>query len=129
LNPLMGLADLYGIRYRPAGYASAFTHDGRRLNEAESDAVIDFVDTCFARIAESPADKSVADCLGAVPPSPWRSVFEAEFLAKQGAPTTESSALDFARYVWEGDDLPLVDGFGTLLDRLALDLPIRREAA
>ena len=35
----------------------------------------------------------------------WHDFFEATFVAKQGVPSDQASALDFARYVWEGDDL------------------------
>ncbi|MBU6336147.1 MAG: FAD-dependent oxidoreductase, partial [Chloroflexi bacterium] len=36
---------------------------------------------------------------------------------------------DFARYVWQGEDLPLIDGFGDLLGRLAAGLPIAFDSA
>jgi monoamine oxidase len=54
-------------------------------------------------------------------------MFEASFLAKQGVPLNQASALDFARYVWEGDDLPVLDGFGALIARHARGLPVELE--
>jgi monoamine oxidase len=39
-------------------------------------------------------------------------------------PLAQSSALDFARYVWEGDDWPVLDGFGALIARHAAGIPV-----
>ena len=40
---------------------------------------------------------------------------------------SEASALDFARYVWEGDDWPVLDGFGALIARHAQGIPVELE--
>ena len=57
----------------------------------------------------------------------WHDFFEANFIAKQGVSPAQASALDFARYVWEGDDRPVLDGFGALIARHAEGIPVELE--
>jgi monoamine oxidase len=54
----------------------------------------------------------------------WHDLFEAAFVAKQGVPVDRASARDFALYVWEGDDWPVVDGLGALVARCAGGLAV-----
>jgi monoamine oxidase len=133
LNPLTPLADRYGFHVKQSGEDFRVTRNGAFLNETDLAECLSYVDQCFDKISGVAADN--VDCIVAdLFPfrGPWHDMFEASFLAKQGVPLTQSSALDFARYVWEGDDLPVLDGFGALVARHAqglqveLDTPVSR---
>jgi monoamine oxidase len=51
--------------------------------------------------------------------------FTIEFTNKQGVSPDRASCVDFARYVWEGEDIPVKQGFGRVVARLAAGLNIR----
>lgn len=126
LNPLTPLADRYGIRVDRSPGPAHLAVDGRLLSGAELASAEAGIDDGFTRIAASRDgdDGAVSDL---VPDGPWSRLFEAAFLAKQGVPPSQSSILDFARYVWEGDDWPVLDGLGTLVARHARSVPVELE--
>ncbi|TDQ83293.1 monoamine oxidase [Dongia mobilis] len=129
-NPLIGLAAATGARIGQP-LETRYSANGSWLSDEDAAACVAHVDHCFDRIAAATQDGAVAD-LFADATSPWHAAFLAEFAAKQGLAPEQSSILDFARYPWEGDDLPVPDGFGTLLAGLASGLnlhlatPVRR---
>jgi len=123
LNPLAGLGALSGIRIGQP-LETRYAAGGAWLAAGDTEAAGAYLDACFARIAAAREDGAVADLFPDTA-SPWHGAFRAEFTAKQGLAPEHASILDFARYVWEGDDLPVLDGYGTLLARLAADLPIQ----
>lgn len=125
LNPLAPLADRYLFHVKHGAEDFRVARNGALLNDAEVTECLAYVDSCFDRTATVAADgidRPVADLFPFR--GPWHDLFEAAFLAKQGVPAAQSSALDFARYVWEGDDLPVLDGFGALIARHAQGLPV-----
>ncbi|MDY0873907.1 flavin monoamine oxidase family protein [Dongia rigui] len=124
LNPLVGYADRLGIRYSRAALAGRYSRNGAWLNAKEQAACETYVEECFARIAACDGDVAIS-ALFPDTNSPWHDVFLAEQGAKQGVAAATSSSRDFANYVWEGDDCPVTDGFGTLLSQLADGLNIR----
>lgn len=131
LNPMLGFADRHGIRYAKAPLAGGMTRDGRFLNAAEEAACLSHIDACFDRVTaagQNGQDIAVADLLADVADNPWHSAFLAELVAKQGVTADQVSTLDFSRYVWEGDDLPVSDGYGSILSALARDLDITCDA-
>ncbi len=93
---------------------------------SRADACARYIEDGFDRIAAADADIAIAD-LFPDRASPWHDTFEAEFRAKQGLAPEASSSRDFANYVWEGSDLPVLDGYGTLLAKLAIGLPLRTD--
>jgi monoamine oxidase len=124
-NPLKPLADACGIRYAERALPTRYARGGAWLDDADQDACRRYVDAGFERIAaagRAGADRPAAELFDG--DSPWHPIFEAEFAAKQGVGLREGSTLDFARYAWEGDDLPVAGGLGNLLQALARDLPI-----
>jgi monoamine oxidase len=128
LNPLTPLADRYGFHVKHSAEDFRVTQGGAFLTGADLAECLAYVDACFDKIAAISADN--VDCVVAdlfLFPGKWHGLFEAAFLAKQGVPLTQSSALDFARYVWEGDDLPVLDGFGALIARHAQGLQVELE--
>jgi monoamine oxidase len=95
------------------------------LNDAEASSCEEYIEACFERIAahvRHGQDRAASELFDGS--DPWHSAFEAEFTAKQGVPPQQSSTYDFARYLWTGDDLPVIGGLGNLISRLAADLPV-----
>lgn len=128
LNPMTAFADQFGIRYSTEALVSRFSRNGIWLQSAEHKDCTEHVDACFDRVmaaGKGGRDGAVADLFADMANHPWQGVFLAELQAKQGVAATECSILDFARYVWEGDDWPVIDGYGTLLAGLGRDLAIR----
>ncbi|HWA48637.1 MAG TPA: NAD(P)/FAD-dependent oxidoreductase [Dongiaceae bacterium] len=128
LNPLTPLADRYGFHVKHSAEDFRVTQGGAFLNAADLADCLAYVDACFDKIGAVAADQ--VDCAVAelFPfPGKWHGMFEAAFLAKQGVALARASALDFARYVWEGDDAPVLDGFGALIARHAQGLPVELE--
>ena len=126
LNPLAPLVDRYvfHVKHGPEDFRVA--QDGRLLGAAENAECLAYVDHCFEKIVAAGAERvdcTVADLFPFH--GRWHPMFEAAFTAKQGVPASEASAQDFARYVWEGDDLPVLDGFGALLARHAQGLEVQ----
>jgi len=123
-NPLKPLADALGVRYETRPYATRWARAGRWLAEDEARDCERAVDACFARVEA--AGRAGRDCAAAdvVAEGAWRAAFEAEFAAKQGVATRAGSTVDYADYVWEGDDLPVTDGFGNLVAALGADTRI-----
>ena len=128
LNPLTPLVDRYVFRVKQGAEDFRIARNGAILAGAEHDECFAYVDDCFEQIERLRAgerDCAVADLFPTR--GRWHDFFEANFVAKQGNPPTQSSALDFARYVWEGDDWPVLDGFGALIARHAQGLAVERE--
>jgi monoamine oxidase len=128
-NPLKPIADALGIRYLSSDYAPRLARAGRWLDAEETRDYAQQIDACFERIADAGrdgVDRAASEIAGDA--GRWADAFEAEFTAKQGSPTSAGSTLDYARYVWEGDDLPVVGGLGNLVAALARDLIVRCSA-
>ncbi len=132
-NPLTPLVDRYALRVRRSAEDFRVAQGGRLLDAAETADCQAYVEHCFDKIVA--AGQESVDCTVAeLFPfhGKWHGLFEAAFAAKQGVPPSQASAQDFARYVWEGDDLPVLDGLGTLVARHAagidvkLDTPVTR---
>ena len=129
-NPLRAAADALGVAYARAPYAAQWFREGARLTPADNAACAQAIEAGFARVAalgaaaeDLPAAAALRD------DGPWAAAMAAEFTAKQGVPPARGSCRDFARYVWQGEDLPLLDGFGELLHRLAAGIPIAFDSA
>lgn len=127
LNPLLSYADQFNIRYTPAALIGRYNKNSAWLSADEQAACETYVEDCFTRVATFDGDVAVGD-LFSVATSPWHDAFLAEQSAKQGITAAQSSSRDFARYVWEGDDYPVIDGYGTLLARLSEGLNIQLSA-
>ena len=124
INPLVEYADQFGIRYSHAALVGRYCRNGIWLSDADQAACDAYVEDCFARVAAFAGDVAISELFPDAH-APWHDVFLAEQSAKQGVAPETSSSRDFANYVWEGDDCPVIDGFGTLLAKLAEGLNIR----
>jgi len=125
LNPLTPLADRYGFHVKQSAEDFHVAQGGRLLAGAELAECLAYIEHCFDKIAalgDGDHDCVVSELFPFQ--GKWHDLFESAFAAKQGMFTAESSALDFARYVWEGDDLPVLDGLGALIARHAQGLPV-----
>lgn len=128
LNPLTPLADRYLFHVKHGAEDFHVARGGVILRGAERDECFAYVEDCFAKVAAiggSERDCAVSDLFPRH--GKWHGFFEANFVAKQGVPCAVASALDFARYVWEGDDRPVLDGLGALVARHASGLPVELE--
>jgi monoamine oxidase len=125
-NPLKTIVDELGVRYLKGDYATRLARDGRWLDASDAHACATQIEACFERIANagrSGVDRAAAEVIGDA--GAWAAAFEAEFTAKQGSTTRAGSTLDFARYVWEGDDLPVVGGLGNVIAALTRGVRVR----
>lgn len=128
LNPLTPLVDRHLFHVKQGAEDFRVARNGSILSGAEHDACFAYVEDCFARIAAFGSGEHDCPVSELFPVrGHWHDFFEANFIAKQGMPLAQSSALDFARYVWEGDDWPVLDGFGALIARHAEGIPVELE--
>lgn len=128
LNPFLPLVERYGCSIRPSGEDFRFARNGALLDATEAAECAAYIDACFDKVIA--AGREAVDCRVAdLFPfhGKWHAMFESAVMAKQGIPATEASAQDFARYVWEGDDLPVLDGLGALVARHAEALDVALE--
>jgi len=128
LNPLTPLVDRYMFHVKQGAEDFRVARNGTILAGAEHDECFDYVDHCFdkiAQIGDGDHDCPVSELFPFR--GQWHDFFEANFVAKQGILPAQSSALDFARYVWEGDDWPVLDGFGALIARHAQGIKVDLE--
>jgi monoamine oxidase len=126
-NPLKPLADVLGVRYRNRPYATRYASAGRWLDADEARDCEREIDACFARVEA--VGRAGRDCAASDVAGAWGAAFEAEFTAKQGVAPNAGSTLDYAAYVWEGDDLPVTGGLGNLVAALAADTRIECNTA
>lgn len=128
LNPLTSLVDRYGLRARQGPEDFRVARNGRIFAGAEHTACFDYVERCFAKVAAFAGAEHDCPVSELFPVrGRWHDFFEANFIAKQGLPPGQCSAIDFARYVWEGDDWPVLDGYGALIARHAEGIEVTFE--
>lgn len=128
LNPLTPLVDRYLFHVKHGAEDFRIARGGAILAGADHQECFAYVEHCFAKIAA--VGDGEHDCpVSALFPfrGKWHDFFEANFIAKQGVPCDQASALDFARYVWEGDDWPVLEGFGALIARHAQGIAVELE--
>lgn len=125
-NPFTARAREFGIRVKAEKQDCLIPRGGKFLSAAETEELVAFSAHCFARLKQAGAlgrDLSVADFLDCRDDPAWR-FFVGSFLAKQACDLDQASAVDFSNYIWEGDDWPVVDGLGALVDRCGADVPV-----
>ncbi|WP_119304418.1 flavin monoamine oxidase family protein [Dongia deserti] len=128
LNPLTPLVDRYLFHVKQGPEDFRVARNRAILSGPEHDECFAYVDDCFAKIAAIGDGEHDCPASALFPVrGKWHDFFEANFIAKQGVTLAQSSALDFARYVWEGDDWPILDGFGALIVRHAQGIPVELE--
>jgi monoamine oxidase len=127
-NPFTKIADQLGIRYSTDMDWSKrvlFTGGEKRagtvlMREASSSLM-----GALERVTEAGEDgKDIAFTELLDPNDPWELLNRRVFHQITSHEPEDCSALDYARYVDEGGDFPVEDGFGTLVARNAVGLPV-----
>ncbi|NTE65534.1 FAD-dependent oxidoreductase [Agrobacterium tumefaciens] len=125
-NLFLQWADELGVRVKKDGQDCLATRDSQFLAADELDSLCTFTDDCFKKLKDARLlneDLSVADFLDRRDAPGWE-FFRRSFLAKQAFDPAVASACDFADYIWEGPDLPVLDGLGTLVELVGADVPV-----
>lgn len=125
-NPFTKIAADFGVRVKKDGQDHFVIQNGQVLDTGEAEQATQFVEICFARLKDAaalPTDMSVAAFLNEQH-SRWWPLFEHCFLGKQAVMPDQASAKDFAAYVWEGGDWPVLDGLGAVVQRHAKHIPV-----
>ena len=121
-NPLVKLTRETGVAVSEDALTAITSFDGRRLSPLEARACDASIKLAFSAMNGSP-DIAVSNFSKLA--GEWSPAFDAAFEIKQGTHPSRASSLDFASYIWDGDDLPVTGGFGTVIARLAGQLPIQ----
>jgi len=101
---------------------AAYSRNGALLSPSEVSECESEIEACFDDITargNRGADEA------AIVPHNNNTAFTVSFTNKVGVPPDQASTVDFARYVWEGDDIPVRQGMGTLIAGLGAGLDIR----
>jgi monoamine oxidase len=125
LNPLTPIV-MAGSAATPPPLAAAFSRRGRLLAPPEVSRLEEEIETGFSNVIKrgnSGSDEAALNATGEAGVA-----FTIEFINKQGVLPDRASCVDFARYVWEGEDIPVRQGFGTVISSLAAGLDIRRDS-
>ena len=124
-NPLVGFADRFGHRYLGAAQDSRYTRGACLLNAGESQACAEYIQERFQAIRRHAALHGDVSPVDLVPSGgEWERYLAATLVAKMGVPLEAISIQDFADYVWEGEDLPVLDGLGNLIAKLAQGISV-----
>jgi len=124
-NPLVAFADRFGHRYLRGPQDNRYATEVAPFSAAQSSACGDYIHVAFDRIRQFAAKN------GDVPlhtlfdtHEPFYRLLEASLVAKMGVNLGDISLTDFAGYFWEGEDLPVLDGLGNLIAKLADGIPV-----
>ena len=125
INPFTALADRYGFGYRRA-VGQRRIHDGagwlsgRRFARAAG-----FIDEAFAAVhAAGAAGRDIAAAAAVDGGSPHARLFHRSFTGYMAAEPELVSVFDTSRYRDTGENWPVTDGFGALVLRHGVGLPI-----
>ncbi len=123
-NPLVGFADRFGHRYLGAAQDSRYARGTYLLNATESQACAEYIQQGFQAIRRHAALHG--DVSPDLMPSrgEWERYLAASLVAKMGVALDAISIQDFADYVWEGEDLPVLDGLGNLIAKLTQGISV-----
>jgi monoamine oxidase len=126
-NPLRPLAIERGVRFWEAALRDQLFWKEKRLAGNEEAACLAAIDAAFEAVSSCTDDVAAGTFAGKA--GAWREAFEAAYTIKQGVAASHASSRDFAAYLWEGDDLPVVDGLGKLIAELSRGLQISCDRA
>ncbi len=126
LNPMVGIADEYGFAYdtRGAGWG-AFYVDGRRETIAEHDEWEAFYDASYVAIHDAVAAGREASVADLTPREDrWTPFWDYIFSALASLDPDQVSAADLDAYNDTGENWPLREGYGALIERFSADLVV-----
>ncbi len=122
-NPLTPIVEAHGfVVAREAAHGGIYA-GGARLSPDEEQATIEFRDRTFAAIRRAgDADRPVAESIDWTHPAAAYAAHT--FAAKMGVEPRHGSSRDFADYRWIGEDRPVRDGLGALVQRHFAGVPV-----
>jgi monoamine oxidase len=130
LNPFVAMADAAGFTYRKGTFDRTLHFAADWTAGTDVKDCDEFFERSYAALREAHAagqSASVADVVAR--DSPWTGAFDYVISLNSSADSDQTSAFDLYNYRDTGEDWPLKDGYGTLISRLAQDLPIELNAA
>jgi monoamine oxidase len=127
LNPFVETADVLGVRYeRREGYGrSAFFRNDRWLNDAEGATGVQTMEereTALAAAWSQGMDKSVVETVER--DGPWTEVLDYYDTLNTSSDVDQISIGDLVSYHDTEENWPVVDGYGTLVSRWGVDVPV-----
>ena len=126
LNPMVAIADQCGVTYdtHVVDWKTDYV-DGCRVTKAESDECDAFIDAAFDAIRDAAGagrEASAADVTRR--DDRWTPLWDYVFSLYWSLDPDQVSAADVAAYNGTDEDWPLKDGYGTLIERFAADVPV-----
>jgi len=135
-NPFTRIADDHGFVYAREAAPGGIYLDGARLSPGDERAAVEFRERTFAAVrlaggqgtagpggaCVGGADRPVSEILDAAHPAAAYAAHA--FTAKMGIEPRHASTRDFANYRWIGEDRPVRDGFGALVQRVFAGVPV-----
>jgi monoamine oxidase len=124
-NPLVSFADRLGHRYRAGTQNGRYARGAHLLDLTESQACAEYLCEGFNAIRKHASVHGDVSPVELLPSGgAWDRYLAAALVAKMGVALEDISIQDFAEYVWEGEDLPVLDGLGNLVAKLAFNIPV-----
>jgi monoamine oxidase len=124
LNPMVGIADEYRFTYDTRGVGwRAFYIDGRRETNAERAEWEAFYDASYAAIHAAVAAGREASVADLTPREDrWTPFWDYIFSALASLDPDQVSATDLDAYNDTGENWPMRDGYGALIQRFSADM-------
>jgi len=134
-NSFTRIADDHGFVYAPEAAPEGIYRDGAKLSPNDERAAVEFRERTFAAVRRAGGlgtGGAGAACAGGVdrpvseildPAHPAAAYAAHAFTAKMGIEPRHASTRDFANYRWIGEDRPVRDGFGALVQRVFAGVP------
>lgn len=127
-NPFTAIADRLGVRYKRDidwSHRTFFTGGGREADRkslaSAGQSLMTFLDACAAA-GESGEDVAFSNFMQ--PDDPWEPLNRRIVHQITSHEPEDCSTRDYARYVEDGGDFPVEDGYGALVTRHADGLPV-----
>ena len=125
INPLTKVAEQLGMHFEKALPSRSFYLKGRRCSPAEEADYANYSDAIWQKMKQLEAedgDVALSDLIDY--DSPWASYYCYWQALMTSADVDQFSARDITAFEDTDENWPITDGYGTLLQRHAVDLPI-----
>lgn len=129
-NPFVGFADEAGFTYRKGTFESHvhFAEDWAHARDVEAcDDYYDRSSEALQRVHDADYDRSVADTVER--DTPWTAAYDYWISLSTSHDSDQVSATDVCNYLETDEDWAVKEGYGNLVARLAIGLPVKLNAA
>ena len=129
INPFVGIADQFGFRYRREhGWTDVVHHYGAFLDDDQTRDLNALVEADERAIAEAArhGDPVLAEAMNRH--SPWAPYHAFWRSLESSCDPDQTGVTDFVAYAETGEDWPVVDGYGALVNAWAADVPVTLDA-